>query len=80
MDTNMLQLLRDLLPLLIPVLLIQLGLVIYALLDLSRRNQTHGPRWAWAAGLVLSGFAFPSGILVAAAYLGWGRHIEVYND
>ena len=35
-------------PLLIPVLLIQLGLMIAALVDLLRREQTRGPKWAWA--------------------------------
>jgi hypothetical protein len=34
-------------PLLIPVLLIQLGLMIAALVDLLRREQTRGPKWAW---------------------------------
>lgn len=40
--------LREILPLLIPLLLIQLLLVIAALVDLVRRERTRGPRWLWA--------------------------------
>jgi hypothetical protein len=39
--------LQQYIPLLIPVLLIQLGLMIAALVDLLRREQTRGPKWAW---------------------------------
>ena len=39
--------LRQFLPLLIPILIIQLALVVAALLDLSRRSATRGPRWVW---------------------------------
>lgn len=35
------------LPLLIPILIIQLVLVIFALIDLVRRDQTRGPKWVW---------------------------------
>ena len=66
--------------LLSPVFLIQLGLAIYALIDLSRREHVHGPRWAWGLGLVLSAFALPSGIIVSGVYLAWGRNIEAHND
>jgi hypothetical protein len=38
---------RDYLPLLIPVLLIQLGLMAVALWDLLHQPATRGPRWAW---------------------------------
>ncbi len=40
--------LRDILPLLVPLLVIQLLLVIAALVDLARRQRTRGPKWAWA--------------------------------
>jgi heme/copper-type cytochrome/quinol oxidase subunit 2 len=65
-----------------PIFLIQLGLAIYALLDLSRRTVVHGPRWAWAVGLILSAFAMPTGIIVSAIYLSWGRQpgMEREND
>ena len=36
------------LPLLIPVILIQLTLVVFALADLLRRENTRGPKWVWA--------------------------------
>lgn len=39
--------LRDVLPLLIPILIIQVALVVYALMDLIRRPQTRGPKWLW---------------------------------
>lgn len=34
-------------PLLVPLVLIQLGLIGAALLDLSKRPVTKGPRWLW---------------------------------
>lgn len=37
-----------LLPLLVPILLIQLGLMAYCLVDLARRERTLGPKWLWA--------------------------------
>ncbi len=39
--------LRELIPLLIPILIIQLILIVVALLDLSRRTKINGPRWLW---------------------------------
>ena len=44
---------KQYIPLLIPVILIQLGLMIAALVDLIRRTQTHGPKWAWALVIIL---------------------------
>jgi Zn-dependent protease with chaperone function len=66
--------------LLLPILIIQLGLVIYALVDLVRREQVRGPRWAWIVGLVVTAFAMPTGIIVAGFYLAWGRHAEQDYD
>ena len=66
--------------LLSPIFLIQLALVIYALVDLVRKSQTRGPRWAWALALVLTCLAMPTGIIVAGVYLAWGRHPEAEND
>ena len=40
--------LMPLLPLLVPILLIQLGLMVYCLVDLARRERTLGPKWLWA--------------------------------
>ena len=62
--------------LLLPVFLIQVGMAVYALIDLSRRAKTRGPRWAWALGLIVSTFTVPSGIIVSGIYLAWGRHAE----
>jgi hypothetical protein len=70
------ELLNQFIPLLIPVILIQLGLSIYALVDLKRRTKTRGPRWAWAVALIVTTFAFPSGVIVSGIYLAWGRHAE----
>jgi hypothetical protein len=39
--------LNQYLPLLIPILIIQLALIVVALLDLSRRSATRGPKWVW---------------------------------
>jgi uncharacterized membrane protein len=39
---------REFIPFLAPVLIIQLALLVTALLDLIRRPQTRGPKWVWA--------------------------------
>ena len=66
--------------LLSPILLIQLGLAAYSLIDLSRRKVLRGPRWAWAVGLIVSAFAMPTGIIVSGVYLAWGRQTGVEAD
>ena len=48
MDIN----LRELLPFLIPVLLLELALIIAALVDLARRERTKGPKWMWVLIIV----------------------------
>ena len=40
-------------PFLIPVVLIELGLMIFALTDLIRRERTKGPKWMWAILIVV---------------------------
>ena len=35
-------------PFLLPVILVQFGLMIYAILDLAKRERTKGPKWLWA--------------------------------
>ena len=40
------------LPLIIPLILIQLGLMIFALIDLSKREKTRGPKWMWVLIIV----------------------------
>ena len=53
------QLFRQYLPLIIPVVLIELVLLITALVDLIRREKTNGPKWAWALVIVLVNFIGP---------------------
>lgn len=36
------------LPLLIPLFIIQLGLMIAGIVDLVKRDKTRGPKWMWA--------------------------------
>ena len=63
-----------------PIILIQVGMSIYALVDLAKREKFRGPRWAWTLGLILSIFSFPAGIIVSGIYLAWGRQTEVQDD
>ena len=44
---------RSLIPYLIPILILELGLVVFALRDLSRRERVNGPKWMWVAIIVL---------------------------
>lgn len=37
-----------LLPYLLPIIILQMGLMVFALLDLRRRAKTKGPKWLWA--------------------------------
>jgi hypothetical protein len=41
------------LPLLIPLVVLQLGIQIWALVDLARREATNGPKWLWAVIIIL---------------------------
>lgn len=45
--------LREWLPLLAPLIVLQLVLMIAALVDLLRRERTRGPKWVWALIIVL---------------------------
>jgi hypothetical protein len=45
--------LQPYIPLLIPILLLQLGLIVAALWDLSRQPATRGPKWVWVIIIVL---------------------------
>ena len=44
---------NKILPLLIPILIIQLGLQIYALIDLSRQEQVRGSKLMWVFIIIL---------------------------
>ena len=57
-----------LIPFLIPIVLVQLGLMVYALVDLSHRERrTRGPKWVWALVIVLGELVGP------VVYLLFGR-------
>ena len=47
------ELLIKLLPVLIPIFLIELGLMIYCIVDLVKREKTNGPKWVWVLVIVL---------------------------
>jgi hypothetical protein len=66
--------------LLAPILLIQLGMIVYSLIDLSHRKIVRGPRWAWAVGLILTAFEIPMGIIGSGVYLAWGRQTGLEAD
>ena len=57
--TDFMAIIKQYLPLLIPVVLIELGLLITALVDLVRRPQTRGPKWAWALVIIFINFIGP---------------------
>jgi hypothetical protein len=40
--------LGELIPFLIPIILLQIGLIVVALRDLIGRERTNGPKWLWA--------------------------------
>ena len=58
-NQSILYILLQYLPLLIPVVLIQLALLVTALVDLIRREKTHGPKWVWVLVIVLVNFIGP---------------------
>ncbi len=76
MDNNTWELIKSVLPLIAPIILIQMVLAIYCLVDLAKRGRIHGPHWLWIAGLIISAVALPSGLLVSGLYLVWARHME----
>jgi len=63
-----------------PILLIQLALAVYALIDLSHRSIVRGQRWVWAVVIIVTTIGLPTGILASGLYLSWGRHTDVEND
>ncbi len=77
---DIITLLKQYLPFLVPLFVIQLAVVIYALVDLARRKSLRGPRPLWLIGLILGAFSFPGGVIIACLYLFWGRNVEAGND
>ena len=49
---------------LIPILLLQLGLMAFALVDLNRRERTKGPKWVWALVIIFGQLIGPLVYLV----------------
>ena len=47
MTMESLETLKELLPFLIPVLILDLCLIGWALVDWARRKRTKGPKWVW---------------------------------
>ncbi len=55
------------LPYLLPLIVIQLGLLVFALLDLLKRERTRGPKWMWIIIIIFVNIFGP------VAYLLFGR-------
>jgi len=47
MENEVLDTLKEYLPLLIPIIIIELVLMVAAIVDLIRREKTRGPKWMW---------------------------------
>ncbi len=58
------------LPFMIPVILLQIILMLVALIDLARREQTRGPKWVWLVVVLLFNIFGP------ILYLLFGRRDE----
>jgi len=50
---------REYLPLLIPIILIQLTLMVFALLDIARREKLRGPKWVWVLVVIIVNIVGP---------------------
>ena len=53
------EVIREYLPLLVPILIIQLALIVFALVDLTRRETTRGPKWVWVLVIIFINFIGP---------------------
>lgn len=51
-ETTVVAQIMKLLPLLIPLLLVQIGLLIAGVVDLVKREKTKGPKWMWVLIIV----------------------------
>ncbi len=47
MDSSFSTTLQQMLPFLIPVLVVEIILLIFAILDLAKQQATRGPKWMW---------------------------------
>lgn len=52
MDNSVFSIIQQYLPLLIPVIIIEIILLVVALLDLIKQPVTRGPKWVWALVIV----------------------------
>lgn len=68
------QLLLKLIPVLIPIVLIELGLMIYCLVDVIKRPKTNGPKWLWIVLIVVVNIIGP------VVYLIVGRKDDSNSD
>jgi len=57
----------ELLPYLIPLIVLQIAFMVVALVDLARRERTRGPKWVWVLVIVLGELLGP------VVYLLFGR-------
>ena len=62
--------LREYIPYLIPIIVLQLGLLVFALIDLARRPKANGPKWLWVIIIVFINIIGP------IAYFLVGRQEE----
>lgn len=67
MDMNVIAIIQKYLPLIIPIALLELGLMIAALVDVIRREKTKGPKWVWIIVVVVFNLLGP------IAYFIFGR-------
>ncbi len=58
--------LAEILPLLIPLVILQLGLQIYSLVDLYRQKEVKGAKWIWALVILLGQLIGPVVYLLVA--------------
>ena len=61
---NGFEIIQKYLPLLIPVLVLELGLMIYCLVDVIRRPKTRGPKWMWIVIVVVINSLGPIAYLI----------------
>ena len=52
MNTAIPEVIRQYIPLLIPIVLLELGLMVAALIDIVKREKTKGPKWVWIVVVV----------------------------
>ena len=52
---------REYIPYLIPIIVLQLGLLVFALIDLARRPKANGPKWLWVIIIVFINIIGPIG-------------------